>query len=150
MQTVPLISVPAQSLQVVLAGQACTVNLYSLNTPGDILAPGSLPLLDSDGNPVRDSNGNIIMVPQSGPVTTVALQGYPAMYADVSIGGVQIITARLVRNIVPWMLSAKYQGFVGDLVIVDTLSNTDPVWTGLGTQYQLVYLAASDIVAAAA
>src|SRR5487761_2042322 len=145
MQAVPLIAVPAQSLNIVLGNQAVTLNLYSLQTPGDILAPGSLPLLDSNGNPVRDSNGNIIMVPQAGPVTTTALQGYPAIYADVLIAGVPIVTCLLVRNLIPWLLAAKYQGVIGDLVVVDTLADTDPVWTGLGAQYQLVYLEARDL-----
>jgi len=145
MQTIPLIAVPAQSLSVVLAGQACTVNLYSLQTPGDILAPGSSPLLDSYGNPVLDSNGHTVMVNHAGPTTTMALQGYAALHCDVLLAGTPILSGRLVRNLIPWMLSAKYQGFVGDFAMVDTLSDTDPVWTGLGAQYQLVYLEASDL-----
>lgn len=150
MQAVPVIPVPAQSLNIVLGNQAITLNLYSLQTPGDILAPGSLPLLDSNGNPVRDSNGNVIMVPQAGPVTTTALQGYPALYADVIIAGTPIVSCLLVCNLIPWLLAAKYQGFVGDLVMVDTVADTDPAWTGLGAQYQLVYLEASDLAASAA
>ncbi len=122
MQSIPIISAPAQNFSIVLGGQSCQINLYSLQTPGDIL----------------------------GTVTSTELQGYPALYADLLLGTQPIISCRIVRNLVPWLLDATYQGFIGDLVMIDTLADTDPVWTGLGAQYQLVYLSAADLAAGTA
>lgn len=41
----------------------------------------------------------------------------------------------------------SYLGFVGDFVWFDTEGTTDPIYTGLGSQYQLVYLDATDLPA---
>lgn len=117
MMIVPAIAVPSQTLSVSLANQACDISLYSLDTPGDIL----------------------------GTVTTTELKGYPALYMDLTVNGTAVITCRICRNLIPMLLDATYYGFVGDLVVVDTRSDTEPVYTGLGTQYQLVYLEASDL-----
>src|SRR5574337_2084133 len=38
-----------------------------------------------------------------------------------------------------------YLGFVGDLGFSDTQGASDPVYTGLGSRYQLLYLEASDL-----
>lgn len=120
MQSIPLLAVPSQTLSVVLAAQNTQINLYSLQTPGDIL------------NPANSS-------------ATTELQGYPALYADVLLAGVSIIACRIVRNGIRWLLDAGYQGYSGDFVMVDTQANTEPVYTGLGGQYQLVYLSTADL-----
>lgn len=41
-----------------------------------------------------------------------------------------------------------YLGFVGDLVWLDTQGATDPIYTGIGGRYQLIYLTQSDLEAA--
>jgi hypothetical protein len=38
-----------------------------------------------------------------------------------------------------------YLGFVGDFVFVDSQGQDDPVYTGLGTRFQLIYLEESDL-----
>lgn len=124
MKTIPLIAKPAQSLSVVLANQACRINLYSLNSPGDILNPAI---------PVRD------------------LQSYPALYMDLLVGGQPVISCRICRNLIRALLDSEYYGFVGDFVFVDTYAKSspgegvDPIYTGLGTQFQMVYLEAADL-----
>ena len=128
MQIVPTTPVPAQSLSLVLNGQLCQINLYSLESPGDILAP-----------------------PQS---TSVELQGYPALYFDLASNGVSIVNCRLVQNLIRILEDAGYQGFEGDFVVVDTKNvgpqnGMTPVYTGLGSQFQLLYLSPTDLAAAA-
>jgi len=44
---------------------------------------------------------------------------------------------RLVRD--------AYLGFIGDMIIVDTQGSDDPIYTGLGSRWQLIYLEAADI-----
>ncbi len=46
---------------------------------------------------------------------------------------------RLVRD--------AYLGFAGDLAVVDTQGAADPVYTGLGTRWQLLYFAPADLAA---
>jgi len=62
---------------------------------------------------------------------------------ELIIGGVICQNLnRIVRN--------TYLGFVGDLCFYDSQGDTDPVYTGLGTRYSLVYLELVDIVGDAA
>lgn len=44
------------------------------------------------------------------------------------------------------LIRYAYLGFIGDFLFFDTQGKTDPVYTGLGTRYQLAYLEASDLV----
>lgn len=57
---------------------------------------------------------------------------------ELIIGGVIALNlTRIVRN--------SYLGFIGDIGFVDTEGETDPVYTGLGTRYQLIYLEEADV-----
>ena len=56
-----------------------------------------------------------------------------------------ILSGVLCRNQCP-MVMTSYLGFVGELMWVDCyVTNADPVYTGFGQQFQLVYLAPSEI-----
>lgn len=66
------------------------------------------------------------------------------LFANVTSDNVSIVNGaiceddnRLVRD--------AYLGFIGDLMFVDTQGNDDPVYFGLGSRWQLVYLEAVDI-----
>jgi len=51
-----------------------------------------------------------------------------------------ILSGVLCRNQCPLVMNA-YLGFIGELIWVDIFAlNEDPVYTGLGGQFQLVYL----------
>jgi len=71
--------------------------------------------------------------------------GDAPLFMDISLGGVAVATCRSCLNGVRILLDEQYSSFVGDFLIVDTQGNTDPVYTGLGSRYQLVYLEASDL-----
>lgn len=68
------------------------------------------------------------------------------LYFDLDSAGVPIKTAVVMEDGARLLQDAQYLGFVGDFVCVDTLGGTDPVYTGLGTRYVLVYLEAADLV----
>lgn len=66
------------------------------------------------------------------------------LFMDVYVNGVLIIGGvacqdvnRIVRDL--------YLGFVGDLMWVDTQGADDPIYTGLGTRFRLMYLDAAEI-----
>jgi hypothetical protein len=43
------------------------------------------------------------------------------------------------------MVRETYLGFIGDLSFTDTQGTSDPVYTGLGSRFVLLYLEASDL-----
>jgi len=105
MQIVPIKPLPNQVLQVQLAEQPVSLNIYQL-------AYG--------------------------------------LFIDVSINNQLVIGGVICQNL-NRIVRSEYLGLVGDFTFVDTQATdgeegTDPVYTGLGSQYQLVYLEAADLV----
>ena len=68
------------------------------------------------------------------------------IYMDVVSNGATIATTRILRDGARVLQDEQYSGFVGDFVMVDTQGELDPVYTGLGSRFQLVYLEATDLV----
>lgn len=66
------------------------------------------------------------------------------LFFDLFVAGVTIITGVSCLNM-NLIVRNTYLGFIGDFVFADTQGTTDPVYTGLGVRYQLVYLAPGDI-----
>lgn len=69
-----------------------------------------------------------------------------AVYADLFIGAQTLLTCvrchdrdRIVRY--------TYLGFSGDIAFIDTQGTTDPVYTGFGSRYLLVYLTPDEVIA---
>jgi hypothetical protein len=76
---------------------------------------------------------------------TINLQQYPAgIFLTLYVGGNLIIASVLCKNLVR-IVRDVYLGFQGDLVFLNTQGTDDPVYTGLGGRYQLVYLDPSDL-----
>jgi hypothetical protein len=67
------------------------------------------------------------------------------LYLDLSVAGVPIITGKVCRNLDRMLLGSEYRGFQGDLMFIDTQGDTDPVYTGLGTRYELLYLSPAEL-----
>jgi hypothetical protein len=65
------------------------------------------------------------------------------IFVDLTSNGVVISQAVIALDVTP--LTFNYSGFIGNLVFTDTLGNSDPVYTGLGNQYQLIYLDTSEV-----
>jgi hypothetical protein len=66
------------------------------------------------------------------------------MYLDLYVSNSPIITATICLDRVR-MVRETYLGFIGDLSFVDTQGASDPVYTGLGSRFVLLYLEASDL-----
>jgi hypothetical protein len=70
------------------------------------------------------------------------------MFMNVTVNGVLEIGAVICENlnrIIRSVYLNQEAGFAGDFVFNDTQGATDPVYTGLGTQYQLLYLSPDDL-----
>jgi len=80
-------------------------------------------------------------------VYTLGLDADAHLYLDLSVAGVPILNTKICRNVARLLLGAGYRGFVGDLMFIDTQGDTDPVASGLGSRYELVYLLPSELPA---
>lgn len=66
------------------------------------------------------------------------------MYLDLFVNHQPIVTTALCHDRVR-LVREDYRGFVGDLAFIDRRGNADPVYTGLGDRFILVYLEESDL-----
>lgn len=69
------------------------------------------------------------------------------LYVDVFVGATLIIEGVIGLN-GNLIVRSEYLGFSGDLEFIDTQGTDDPIYTGLGTRWQLLYLTPDDIAAA--
>lgn len=68
------------------------------------------------------------------------------IYLDLYVSGVLIIGGAFCENL-NRLVRDLYLGFSGDLCFFDTQGTSDPVYTGLGSQYVLIYLEPQDLPA---
>lgn len=66
------------------------------------------------------------------------------LFMDVIVNSAAIISGVVCENL-NRIVRNSYLGFTGDFVFLDTQGETDPVYTGLGSQYLLVYLEEGDL-----
>ncbi len=104
---------------------------------------------------VPDQTLSVVLIglfgPQAAQIDVYQL-GYPPsanLYFDLANNGVSIVTARLCLNQVFLIGDAEYAGFSGELMFVDTQGSADPIYSGLGTRWQLLYLNVFEILAKA-
>jgi hypothetical protein len=72
------------------------------------------------------------------------------LFMDVYIGNTLIVGGVICENL-NRIVRSLYLGFIGDLCFFDTQgaqNPQDPIYTGLGSRYQLVYLTPSDLAGA--
>jgi hypothetical protein len=81
------------------------------------------------------------------PVVISVYQFQVGLFVDISVGAVPVVGGVIAqsRN---RLVRYAYYGFVGDLIFIDTQGDDDPVYTGLGTRWQLTYLEAADLATA--
>jgi hypothetical protein len=101
MLIIPLQSVPNQSFQTNINGQAFTLNIYQFTY---------------------------------------------GLFMDVLINGTLIVGGVICENL-NVIIRYAYLGVVGDFCFFDTQGSSDPVYTGLGGRYQLLYLDIPDLPA---
>jgi len=65
---------------------------------------------------------------------------------DVLVGGTTIISGVICENLNRIVRDA-YLGFSGDFAWYDTQGTSDPVYTGIGTRFVLLYLTPDDLAA---
>jgi hypothetical protein len=121
MLQIPLSAVPSQTLTIVLDGQSCQIAVYQKQ-------------------PITDEYG-------------VAA----GLFFDLIVGGVPVINTARCLDRTPILQDRQYLGVVGEFMFLDTLATNGgpptfngapPYYTGLGSQFVLLYLEEADLVAA--
>ncbi len=72
-------------------------------------------------------------------------QNGPYMYFSLRLNDAPVVSARICRVDQLLLLDAGYRGFLGQFIFVDLQGVADPVYTGLGSRFVLVYLSESDL-----
>ena len=142
MQVIPLNSTPSQNLIANLGGQVCQINVYQKEFYTSNKAyPGKSGFLsDIAGNLIFDQYGNPISISSN----FTAAPTITPVFIDLEVNNAPIISGVICLNGVKIVRDA-YLGFIGDLAFYDTQGSTDPVYSGFGTRYILVYLAPGDL-----
>lgn len=97
--------------------------------------------------PLRAIPNQTLQVQLNGQACTInVFQFRYGLFITVEVGAQLIIASVICKNLVVIVRDA-YLGFSGDFVFVDTQGTSDPVYTGLGSRYQLVYLSPSELAA---
>jgi hypothetical protein len=121
MLQIPLSAVPSQTLTIVLDGQSCQIAVYQKQ-------------------PITDEYG-------------VAA----GLFFDLIVGGVPVINTARCLDRTPILQDRQYLGVLGEFMFLDTLATNGgpptfngqpPYYTGLGSQFVLLYLEESDLAAA--
>lgn len=68
------------------------------------------------------------------------------LFVDVLLNGTAVISGVIAENLNRIIRSA-YLGYSGDLVFVDLAGSSDPIYTGIGTRFVLVYFSAAELQA---
>lgn len=75
------------------------------------------------------------------------------LYFNLSVGTTPIVAGRVCRNLQQILDDAEYRGFQGGFMFVDNQAvigdalqtGVDPVVSGLGSRFELVYLTAAEM-----
>jgi len=97
-----------------------------------------VPILDAASQTVQVTLGN-----QNCQINLY--QKSTGFYCDLYVDSTLIIGGVICQNLNRIVRNA-YLGFIGDLSFNDTQGVADPVFPGLNTRYQLMYLESADLV----
>lgn len=67
------------------------------------------------------------------------------LYFDLTVNNAVVTVGRICRD-ADLLLDESYQGVIGNFCFIDTQGNEDPIYTGLGARWILVYLEAADLL----
>lgn len=95
--------------------------------------------------PVKPLPNQTLQVQLAGQSCTIDVaQNAYGLFFSLFVGQNQIIAGVICENL-NRIVRSLYLGFVGDFIFQDTQGDTDPVYTGLGARYQLLYLEEADL-----
>lgn len=97
--------------------------------------------------PVQPIPSQTLQVQLSGQPCTIDVVQYAfGLFVTLYVGGSLVVASVLCENF-NRIVRSLYFGFAGDFVFMDMQGSADPVYTGLGSRYVLLYLAPEDLPA---
>lgn len=95
--------------------------------------------------PLQSTPNQTLAVPLAGQSCDLNIyQKAPGLFIDVFLNGETVILGVICQN-ANRIIRDLYLGFAGDFAFFDTQGSDDPVYTGLGGRFQLVYIEASEL-----
>lgn len=95
--------------------------------------------------PLRPLSNLTVQCQLNSQPCTINLQQFPTgLFMTLYVAGELVVATVLCEDLVR-IVRDVYLGFSGDFVFVDTQGGDDPIYTGLGTRFQLVYLTPEDL-----
>lgn len=89
--------------------------------------------------PLAAQPAQVLKISLSGAVLQIALrQRSTGLYADLWQNETRMFSGGLCQDRT-WLVRSAASGLLGDFCFVDTQGTQDPVYTELGTRYQLLY-----------
>jgi hypothetical protein len=92
--------------------------------------------------PVPNQTFQVVLANQSCSINVY--QSPFGLFMDLYVGNSLIVGGVICENL-NRIVRSLYLGFVGDFAFFDTQGTADPVYTGLGSRYLLVYLETTDL-----
>lgn len=78
------------------------------------------------------------------PCTITIYQFTYGLFVDLTVNGALVVAGVIAQNL-NRIVRSSYLGFIGDFVFFDTQGESDPVYTGLGSRYRLLYLSEDEL-----
>ena len=94
--------------------------------------------------PVASQQTRVVLDGQSCAISVYVKN--QCMFLDLAVNGTQIASAVQCKNLVS-LVPTAYLGFAGWLVFFDTQGKSNPIYTGLGSRWILLYLDSADLEA---
>jgi hypothetical protein len=95
--------------------------------------------------PVQALPNQTLQVQLDGQATTLNIYQYAyGLFTDVLLNGEVVITGVICENR-NRIVRSLYLGYSGDFIWVDTQGSDDPIFSGLGSRWLLIYLAPGDL-----
>jgi Domain of unknown function (DUF6983) len=95
--------------------------------------------------PTQPIANQTLQVQLNGQACTLTIfQSNYAMFMTVAIGTALIVSNVPCQNL-NRIIRDLYLGFSGDFVFLDTKGTSNPVYTGLGNRWLLIYLSPTDL-----
>lgn len=94
--------------------------------------------------PLRAAPSQSVKVVLDGQNSQIAIyHKAQGLFVDINADGVDIVVGVIARDAVP-LVCREYVGFSGNLLFVDTQGSDDPIYSGLGSRFSLMYLTAGE------
>jgi len=95
--------------------------------------------------PLQATPSQTLSIKLGGQSCAIALRtNGPNLYFDLRKDNSPIIVGSICRNRQRLLVGLGYRGFIGDFVFVDSQGDEQPVYSGLGTRWNLYYLGADE------